>query len=75
MVGVLLSIQLVLNIRKCMTNSGITGTTQTGVIGLLLILSVLIPNLAARALGRFLRPPVDPQFQAPRAETTAQNAG
>jgi hypothetical protein len=45
------------------------------VIGLLLIFSVLIPNLAARAQGRFLRPPVDPQFQAPRVETTAQNAG
>jgi rhamnose transport system permease protein len=75
MVGVLLSILLVLNIRNGMTIAGITGNTQTGVIGLLLILSVLIPNLAARAQGRFLRPPVDPQFQAPRAETTAQNAG
>ena len=29
--------------------AGITGNTQTGVIGLLLILSVLMPNLAARA--------------------------
>lgn len=75
MVGVLLSIMLVLNIRNGMTIAGITGNTQTGVIGLLLILSVLIPNLAARAQGRFFRPPVDPQFQAPRAETTAQNAG
>lgn len=76
MVGVLLSILLVLNIRNGMTIAGITGNTQTGVIGLLLILSVLIPNLAARAQGRFARrPPVDPQFQAPRAETTAQGAG
>jgi rhamnose transport system permease protein len=76
MVGVLLSILLVLNIRNGMTIAGITGNTQTGVIGLLLILSVLIPNLASRAHGRFVRrPPVDPQFQAPRAETTAQNAG
>lgn len=74
MVGVLLSILLVLNIRNGMTIAGITGNTQTGVIGLLLILSVLIPNLAARAQGRLSRPPVDPQFQAPRAETTAQNA-
>ena len=46
MVGVLLSILLVLNIRNGMTIAGITGNTQTGVIGLLLILSVLIPNLA-----------------------------
>ena len=76
MVGVLLSVLLVLNIRNGMTIAGITGNTQTGVIGLLLIFSVLIPNLAARAQGRFLRrPPVDPQFQAPRAETTAQSAG
>ena len=43
MVGVLLSILLVLNIRNGMTIAGITGNTQTGVIGLLLILSVLIP--------------------------------
>jgi rhamnose transport system permease protein len=76
MVGVLLSILLVLNLRNGMTIAGITGNTQTGVIGLLLIFSVLIPNLAARAQGRFRRrPPVDPQFQAPRTETTAQSAG
>jgi rhamnose transport system permease protein len=65
----------VLNIRNGMTIAGITGNTQTGVVGLLLIFSVLIPNMAARAQGRLLRPPVDPQFQAPRVETTAQNAG
>jgi rhamnose transport system permease protein len=75
MVGVLLSIVLVLNLRNGMTIGGITGNTQTGVIGLLLILSVLIPNLVSRAQGRFRRTPTDPQFQAPRAETTAQGAG
>ena len=53
MVGVLLSILLVLNMRNGMTIAGITGNTQTGMIGLLLILSVLIPNLVARAQGRF----------------------
>lgn len=75
MVGVLLSILLVLNLRNGMTVAGIAGNTQTGVTGLLLILSVLIPNLAARAQGRFLRrPPTDPQPQASRAETTAQGA-
>ena len=55
MVGVLLSILLVLNLRNGMTIGGITGNTQTGVIGLLLILSVLIPNLVSRAQGRFRR--------------------
>ena len=57
MVGVLLSILLVLNMRNGMTIAGITGNTQTGVIGLLLILSVLIPNLASRAQGRFRATP------------------
>lgn len=71
MIGVLLSILLVLNLRNGMTIAGITGNTQTGVIGLLLILSVLIPNLAARAQGRFRRNPVDPHQQAPRAEMSA----
>jgi rhamnose transport system permease protein len=74
LVGVLFSILLVLNLRNGMTIAGITGNTQTGVIGLLLILSVLIPNLASRAQGRFRRTPTDPQFQAPRPETV-QSAG
>ncbi|MCC6945810.1 MAG: ABC transporter permease [Thermomicrobiales bacterium] len=75
MVGVLLSILLVLNIRNGMTIAGITGNTQTGVVGLLLILSVLIPNLASRAQGRFRRSPVDTQFQSPRVEVSAPDAG
>lgn len=74
MVGVLLSIFLVLNLRNGMTIAGITGNTQTGVIGLLLILSVLIPNLVSRSQGRFRRTPTDPQFQAPRPDTV-QSAG
>jgi len=57
-----------------MTIAGITGNTQTGV-GLLLILSVLIPNLASRAQGRFRRSPVDTQFQAPRVEVNAPDMG
>jgi rhamnose transport system permease protein len=43
--GVLLSILIVLNLRNGMALANITGHLQTGVIGLLLILSVLIPNL------------------------------
>lgn len=44
--GVLLSILIVLNLRNGMSLSNITGHIQTGVIGALLILSVLVPNMA-----------------------------
>jgi rhamnose transport system permease protein len=44
--GVLLSILIVLNLRNGMSLANITGHIQTGVIGILLILSVLVPNLA-----------------------------
>lgn len=47
--GVLLSILIVLNLRNGMALANITGHLQTGVIGLLLILSVLLPNLVADA--------------------------
>jgi rhamnose transport system permease protein len=46
--GVLLSILIVLNLRNGMSLANITGHVQTGVIGFLLILSVLIPNIAAQ---------------------------
>lgn len=42
--GVALAIILILNLRNGMSLANITGNTQTGVIGTLLILSVLIPN-------------------------------
>jgi rhamnose transport system permease protein len=42
--GVGLAILLILNLRNGMSLINITGNTQTGVIGALLILSVLIPN-------------------------------
>jgi rhamnose transport system permease protein len=44
--GVLLAIMIVLNLRNGMSLANLTGHIQTGVIGVLLILSVLIPNLA-----------------------------
>lgn len=47
MVGVLLSILIVLNLRNGMGLMSITGHMQTGVIGFLLIGSVLLPNLLA----------------------------
>jgi rhamnose transport system permease protein len=50
--GTLLSILIVLNLRNGMALANVTGHIQTGVIGLLLILSVLLPN--ARGLFRRL---------------------
>lgn len=46
MIGVGLSLVLVLNMRNGMSLTNINGNTQTSVVGLLLILSVLIPNMA-----------------------------
>jgi rhamnose transport system permease protein len=48
MLGVLLSILIVLNLRNGMALTNITGHIQTAVIGILLIASVLIPNLLDR---------------------------
>ncbi len=45
MFGVLLSILIILNLRNGMGLLNITGEIQTGVIGILLILSVLVPNI------------------------------
>jgi rhamnose transport system permease protein len=59
MVGVLLSTYLVLNLRNGLVIAGITGNTQTGIIGLLLILSVLLPNLAGRVRERLRRRQTD----------------
>jgi rhamnose transport system permease protein len=65
MLGVLLSTLLVLNIRNGMVIAGITGNTQTGVIGLLLILSVLLPNIAGELRERFRRRSSVPTGSAP----------
>ena len=48
MLGVMLALFTVLNIRNGLGLANIDGITQTGVIGLLLIGSVLVPNLARR---------------------------
>ena len=48
MLGVFLSTMLVLNIRNGLGLANVPGHTQTGVVGLLLILSVLVPNLIER---------------------------
>jgi rhamnose transport system permease protein len=44
--GVLLAILIILNLRNGMSLVNVTGHVQTGVIGVLLILSVLVPNIA-----------------------------
>lgn len=46
--GVLLAIMLILNLRNGMGLLNISGNAQTGVIGALLILSVLVPNILSR---------------------------
>jgi len=46
--GVFLSIMIILNIRNGMSLANLSGHFQTGVIGLLLICSVLGPNLAGQ---------------------------
>jgi rhamnose transport system permease protein len=51
MVGVALAILIVLNIRNGLGLANIDQNTQTGVIGGLLILAVLVPNLVARLAG------------------------
>jgi rhamnose transport system permease protein len=52
MLGVVLSTFLVLNLRNGLSLAGIDGNTQTGIIGALLILSVLLPNMLAGAQDR-----------------------
>jgi rhamnose transport system permease protein len=55
MAGVILSILLILNLRNGLGLANITGNTQTGVVGMLLILSVLVPNLVSAARSRLRR--------------------
>jgi rhamnose transport system permease protein len=52
MVGVGLSILVILYLRNGLALAGVSGNSQTGVIGALLILSVLVPNIAAELRRR-----------------------
>jgi rhamnose transport system permease protein len=65
--GVLLSILIILNLRNGMALANITGHIQTGVIGVLLILSVLIPNLwqSIRSAVASRRPAVPANVEEP----------
>ena len=53
MLGVFLSILVILNLRNGLSLLGVSGNSQTGVIGALLILSVLLPNVISD-LRRYL---------------------
>ena len=53
LLGVGLSILIILNLRNGMGLANITGNTQTSVIGALLILSVLVPNLTEMVLNKW----------------------
>ena len=64
MVGVILSILIVLNLRNGLGLANVGGNTQTGVVGALLILSVLVPSAARAVHARVGRPRTD----APVAE-------
>src|SRR5918996_734020 len=74
MVGVGLSVLIILNLRNGLGLANIASTTQTGIIGALLIVSVLLPNLVDRFAGRRRaslrgpRPPTGPREQG--GETT-----
>jgi rhamnose transport system permease protein len=53
LIGVGLSILVILALRNGMGLANITGNAQTSVIGALLILSVLVPNLAQAIHNRW----------------------
>jgi rhamnose transport system permease protein len=72
--GVLLSVLIVLNLRNGMSLAGLSGHMQRGVVGILLILSVLVPNLAAKVQAvlerrRFHRPKTQTLTEGGAAET------
>lgn len=72
--GVALSICIVLNLRNGLGLNDVDGSTQTGVIGALLILSVLARN----QIERFTAPRparLEPSEQPPAAEAAGQLAG
>ncbi|MEM8665478.1 MAG: ABC transporter permease, partial [Pseudomonadota bacterium] len=51
MVGTVLSILIVLNLRNGMALANITGHLQTGALGILLILSVMVPTIRGWVAG------------------------
>ncbi|MEO8606490.1 MAG: ABC transporter permease [Chloroflexota bacterium] len=74
--GVALSIMIILNLRNGMSLVNITGNTQTGIVGILLILSVLIPNWArdAQVIWKRRFAPSVPQSSTVKKEDTRQSS-
>jgi rhamnose transport system permease protein len=70
MVGVILSLFVILNLRNGLALANMTGNTQLGVIGALLILSVLVPNLVSSARARLARRTAE--RRAARAGSTSE---
>ena len=71
MFGVILSTLLVLNLRNGLTLINITGNMQAGIVGLLLILSVLVPNLVGDVRERLRRREYERGATAPPAARTS----
>lgn len=77
MLGVALALFTVLNIRNGLGLANVDGIIQTGVVGLLLIGSVLVPNMAERIGDRRRRPvipdkPAPTQGGSPREKSSAR---
>jgi len=70
LVGVALSILIILNLRSGLGLANIQATTQTGIIGALLIASVLVPNLVDR-FGRWRRRSGPAAMPPPASSDTA----
>jgi rhamnose transport system permease protein len=62
--GVLLSILITLNLRNGMGLLNISGDVQTGVLGLLLIVAVLVPTVGSALRNLFKRRKVSTHPQA-----------
>ena len=67
-VGVALAILIVLNLRNGLGLANVEANTQTGIIGAILITSVLVPNLIGRFAGRFAK--AAPESGSPPAATS-----
>ena len=72
-VGVALAVLIVLNLRNGLGLANVEATTQTGIIGALLIASVLVPNLVGRVADRLSKPA--PESGAPPAATSPAGGG
>lgn len=73
--GVGLSLLIVLNLRNGMSLANVNGSTQTSVVGALLILSVLIPNIAQAVREYWRRRTLDDSPQSTKLRTEVDVGG